>query len=163
VRNHLILIAVIVIWSSAGVVSAGEAETADSRQDQLYSGHYWGAAAQVSAPRGAFKDDFSTGYGLQGVVDYPLIPLLDLTGSLGWNHFPGVGDGGGADIWEITFGARFVLGSFFMNGEMGYFSQVDEGNFIPGLGFRSDHWELSVRTKAAGSNAWSSFRLVRFF
>ena len=148
---------------TVSTATAVEQVAGEPARSPWHSGNYWGLAGQVSLPRGVFKDNFSTGYGLQGVFDYPLIPFLDLSGSLGWNHFPGADDGAGADVWEGTFGVRFVLGVFFMNGEMGYFSKVDESSFIPGLGVRTDHWEISARSKAAGSNTWSGIRLVRFF
>lgn len=155
-QKSLLLISMVLLGSVPAL--AGEAGHAP-----WHPGHYWGAAVQVSVPRGVFKDRFSTGYGVQGVADYPLIPLLDLTGSAGWNHFPGANDGAGADVWEGTLGARFVLGVFFMNGEMGYYSNIDESSFVPGLGVRKDSWEFSLRTKAAGTNTWTSIRLVRFF
>ncbi len=128
-----------------------------------HSGNYWGAGAQITLPRGVFRDDYANGFGLQGLFNYPLIALIDLSGSVGWNHFSGANDGDGIDIWELGFGGRFALGVFFMSGEMGYFSRVDEWNFVPGLGLRFDHWEFSLRTKAVHDTSWSSLRLGYYF
>jgi len=128
-----------------------------------HPGNFWGVGVQASLPHNDFADKFSSGYGLQGMFNYPLIPLIDLSGSVGWNHFPGADDGAGADIWEFAFGARLALGVFFMNGEVGYFSKVDETNFIPGLGLRFAHWEFAARTKAVGSNTWSGLRVGYYF
>ncbi len=159
-RNLMLLI---VLLLAGPAVAQETVPTTAPDHAPWHSGKYWGAGAQWSVPRGAFADDFSSGFGVQGMFNYPLIALIDLSGSVGWNHFGGANDGDGADIWEVAFGGRFALGAFFMNGEAGYFSKVDQWNFIPGLGLRYDHWEFALRTKAVGSNAWSSLRIGYYF
>ena len=144
---------------ASGAVAADEAKP----RAPWHSGNYWGLGAQVSPPRNDFADKYSTGYGLQGMYNYPLIPLLEVSASVGWNHFPQEADGAGIDIWETSLGARFALGAFFMSGEMGYFSKVDEWSYMPGLGLRYDHWEFSLRVKAVGSNSWSGLRVGYYF
>ena len=129
----------------------------------MYGGNFFGVGAQLTYPFNDFGDDHSSGYGLQGLFNYPLIPLLDLSAALGWNHFPGANDGTSIDIWEMALGCRVALGAFFMNGEMGYFSKVDQWSFLPGLGLRYDHWEIALRVKAIGSDSWSSLRLGYYF
>ncbi len=141
---------------------AGAQEEAKPRAP-WHPGNYWGVGTQLSIPNSDFSDRYSSGYGLQGLFNYPLIPLIDASGSVGWNRFPGAGDGDGIDIWELTLGFRFALGAFFMNGEMGHYSGVDEWSYVPGLGLRYDHWEFSLRIKAAGSNTWSGVRLGYYF
>lgn len=142
--------------------TAGAQPAAEARAP-WHSGNYFGVAAQTTFPRSLFDVDYQQGLGLQGLFNYPLIPLLDLSGSLGWNHFPRDGEDDGIDIWELAFGARFALGVFFMNGEVGYFSQIDQSSFIPGLGVRLEHWEFSLRSKVAGSDTWSTFRVGYYF
>ncbi|MFT5316481.1 MAG: hypothetical protein ACI9UK_002327, partial [Candidatus Krumholzibacteriia bacterium] len=133
------------------------------REKAWHPGNYWGVAAQSTFPRSDFGIDYNTGYGLQGIFDYPLIPLIDLSGSIGWNRFGGKDDRPAIDIWEVALGARFAVGVFFMNGEAGYYTKVDEWNYIPGLGLRFDHWEYSLRTKVAGNSTWSTFRVGYYF
>lgn len=134
-----------------------------SRKKAWHPGNYWGAGVQVTVPRSSIGIDYKAGFGLQGMFNYPLIPLIDLSASVGWNHFDGEDDRPGIDIWELAFGARFALGVFFMNGEAGYFTEIEEWNYIPGLGLRFDHWEYSLRTKVAGDSVWSTFRIGYYF
>ena len=128
-----------------------------------HSGNYFGVAGQFSVPTSAYAEKYTNGYGLQALVNYPWISVIDLSASVGWNRFPEGDDNSAQEIWEASMGMRFVLGAFFMNGEMGYFSNIDEWTFIPGLGARFDHWEFSLRPKAAGANTWTSFRVGYYF
>lgn len=144
-------------------VSLNSAALAGPEHAPWHAGSYWGLGAQWSYPQGDFRNEHSPGYGLQAALDYPLVPLLDLSGSVGWNHFPRAHTGAGVDIWEVTAGGRFALGAFFMNGEAGYFSKGREWGFVPGLGLRYTHWEVSLRTKVAGVNTWGGLRVVYFF
>ena len=152
-------VVLLLIGGTTGAMAADESGV----RAPWHSGNYWGVGAQLSLPYQDFADKYTTGYGLQGLYNYPLIPLLDLSASVGWNHFPREADGAGLDIWEMSFGARFALGAFFMNGETGYFSKVDDWSFIPGLGLRYDHWEVSLRTKAVGGSSWHGLRLGHYF
>ena len=144
-----------------GATGVGAQETGD--RAPWHPGTYFAAGAQFSFPYDRFADDYQTGYGLQAIFDYPWVPLLDWSASVGWNHFGAKGDNDAVDVWEAAAGLRFVLGRFFMNGEVGWFSEVDDTTFIPGLGWRTERWEISLRTKAAGSNAWTSVRFGWYF
>ncbi len=163
-KNLLIVITVFLAMFSTGQALAQAEAPAETKEKVAWHSHnYFGAGAQVSFPRSSYGNSYTTGFGMQGMFDYPLIPLLDICGSVGWNHFPHVDDGSTIDVWETALGLRFVLGAFFMNGEMGHFSKVDESSFIPGLGMRYDHWEFSFRSKATGSSTWSTFRVGYYF
>jgi len=156
-----------VVAQSASADSVTVQETtptpAPPRTKSWHPGNYWGVGGQTTFPRSSFGINYKTGYGLQGMFNYPLIPLIDLSASVGWNHFDGEDDRPGIDIWELAFGARFAVGVFFMNGEAGYFTELEEWNYIPGLGLRFDHWEYSLRTKVAGDSIWSTFRIGYYF
>lgn len=130
-----------------------------------YSGnpHIFGLAATVNSPQKSFGEQHSTGYGLHAVVDYPFIPLLDFTADIGWNHFPGANDGAGVDVWEFAGGMRFVFGVFFMSGEVGYFTEINETSFLPGMGLRFDRLELGLRISAVPGGSWTSFRAGYYF
>jgi len=148
---------VVLFWTTTSVAWAAGAHA------PWHSGNYWAVGAQLTYPNGDFNKKYSAGHGLQAVLDYPVIPLFDLTGSVGWNHFPHQHQGSGIDIWEFTVGGRFALGAFFMSGESGYFSKLNEWSYVPGIGLRYTHWEASVRIKVAGANTWSGLRLGYFF
>ena len=92
-----------------------------------------------------------------------LVPLITLTGSLGYNHFPGEGDLPSADVWSITAGLRFEFGAFYMGGEGGYYTEIDEGGFIPSLGLHLGRFELAGRWKSSGTSTWTSVRLGYYF
>ncbi len=157
------LLTLVLLGMLTGAAAAADPEPAAKEHLRWHSGNYWGAGVQISQPYQDFADQYSTGYGLQGMFNYPLIPVIDLSASVGWNHFPQEGDGAGIDIFELSAGARFALGVFFMNGEAGFYSKVEEWSFVPGLGLRFDHWEYSFRIKAAGGNSWSGFRVGYYF
>jgi len=82
------------------------------------------------------------------IMDYPFIPLLDLTAGIGWNTFPDANEGEAADLWEFTGGMRFRMGVFFMSGELGYYTTIKETSFLPGLGLRFDHFEVALNFRA---------------
>jgi hypothetical protein len=144
------------------LAAAGAAAQEAPERAPWHPGTYFGVGAQATFPTSDFGDKYETGFGVQGMFNYPLIPLIDLAASVGWNHFPAGQVTEAVDIWEFTAGPRFALGTFFMNGETGYFSEVDEWNFVPGLGLRFKHWEYSLRVKAA-TNSWTSLRVGYYF
>ena len=125
--------------------------------------HVFGAAASVNSPQKSFGEQHSTGYGLHAIMDYPFIPLLDFTADIGWNHFPGANDGAGVDVWEFAGGMRFVLGIFFMSGEVGYYTEIDETSFLPGMGLRFDRLEFSLRISAVPGGSWTGLRIGYYF
>jgi len=161
-RSKHLIVPLVGLMLVSGVTLALAQDEVEPRAP-WHPGNYWGVGAQASFPTSYFNDKYSTGYGVHGLFNYPLVPLIDLSASVGWNHFPGSNATAATDIWEAALGTRFALGAFFMNGEMGYFSKIDEWNFIPGLGVRYDHWEISLRLKAAGSHTWTSLRLGYYF
>jgi len=81
---------------------------------------HFGAGISVKYPYESIGDEYRSGYGLHAIMDYPVIPLLDLTADIGWNHFPRGDASESLDIWEFVGGARVRLGVFFMSGEVWY-------------------------------------------
>jgi len=140
-----------------------EAASTSPEHAPWHSGNYWGVGVQSTIPTSDSRNRYATGYGVQGMYNYPLIPLIDISASAGWNHFPEGNDVQSLDMWEVAAGMRFAVGAFFMNGELGYYSKIDETAFIPGLGLRNTHWEASIRAKAAGANTWTTLRLGYYF
>lgn len=140
------------------VVAHASAGTWASRQEKVL-----GVGVKTTFPYAEFKDDTKTGWGVGGIVDYPLIPLIDLTADLGYNHFPGKDDNEDVDVWNLCFGGRLALGAFFMGGETGYFSHVEEWSFVPSMGLRFNRFEGAIRYKAVGGVSWTSLRLGVYF
>ena len=123
----------------------------------------FGAGLTMKSPSESFGVQYNTGYGLMAFMEYPFIPLLDVTAGIGWNHFP-EGDANEAlDIWEFVAGARLRLGVFFMSGEAGYYTQIKETSFLPGLGLRFTHLELALNIRAVPSGSWLGMRLGFYF
>ncbi len=122
-----------------------------------------GLGIKTSFPFAEFKDKASTGWGISGLLDYPLIPLIDLTADVGYNHFSGADDGDGVDVWNAIFGGRFALGVFFMGAETGYFSYVDEWSYVPSMGLRFGRFEGSLSYKSVGGGSWTSLRAGYYF
>lgn len=162
-RNLAVVVTVLGTCGVAAAIAADGGAAGSPEHAPWHSGNYWGAGVQLALPNSDFGDNFSTGYGLQAMFDYPLIPLIDVSGSLGWTRFPAEGDREAASVWGLALGCRFALGAFFMNGEVGHFSHVDEWSFIPGLGLRYDHWEGALRFKAVGDATWTGFRVGYYF
>lgn len=139
-------------------------------QEQPTEGETWedrpvafGAGLTVKAPYGSYGDSYATGYGIMGFVEYPFIPLVDLTAGIGWNHFSPERDLEDLDIWEFVGGARLRLGVFFMSGEAAYYTEIDEVSFLPGLGLRFSHIEIAFNVRAVSSGSWRGFRLGYYF
>lgn len=124
---------------------------------------HFGAGLTVKTPYESFGEQFETGYGIMAGLDYPLIPLLDLTAGIGWNHFPESQAAESIDIWELIGGARFRLGVFFMSGEVGYYTEIEETSFLPGLGLRFTHFEIALNVRAVSGGSWRGFRLAYYF
>ena len=122
-----------------------------------------GLGVKTSFPYAEFGEDANTGWGVAGMVDYPLIPLLDLTADVGYNHFAGMGEKDGVDVWNFCFGGRLALGAFFMGGETGYFSHGNDWSFVPSMGLRFGQLEGAIRYKSVGANGWTSLRFGYYF
>ena len=110
-----------------------------------------------------YGDSYDPGYGIQAFMDYPFIPLLDLTAGVGFNHFSSDDEREEVDIWEFTGGMRFRMGVFFMSGEVGYYTKIDETSFLPGLGLRFDHFEIAFNVRAVSNGSWTGLRLGYYF
>lgn len=123
----------------------------------------FGAGLTAKTPLDSFGEQYNTGYGVMAIMDYPLIPLLDLTAGIGWNHFPESDALESIDIWEFVGGARFRLGVFFMSGEVGYYTEIEETSFLPGLGLRFTNLEIAFNVRAVSGGSWRGFRLGYYF
>ncbi len=123
----------------------------------------FGAGISGKYPYESFGDEYRSGYGLHAIMDYPVIPLLDLTADIGWNHFPRGDAIESLDIWEFVGGARVRLGVFFMSGEVGYYTNINETSFLPGLGLRFTHFEVAWNVRAVSRGSWTGLRLAYYF
>ncbi len=141
------------------LAQAAEEETAGYQGNP----HIFGAAFTANHPFESFGEQHSTGYGFSAIMDYPFIPLLDFTATIGWNHFAGSNGGDDVDVWEFAGGRRFVMGVFFMSGEVGYYTEVDDTSFVPGMGLRFDQLEFGLRVKAVTGGSWTGFRVGYYF
>ncbi len=122
-----------------------------------------GLAVHASFPYAEFGDEHKTGWGVSGIFDYPLIPLIDLTADVGYTHYSKANDGGGVDVWNLVFGARFALGVFFMGGETGYFTYVEEWSYVPSMGLRFGAFEGGIRYKSVHGASWTTLRFGYYF
>lgn len=123
----------------------------------------FGLGLTTKYPYESFGDDYGTAYGIMGLLAYPFIPLLDLTAGIGWNTF-GEGDSNESlDLWEFTGGMRFRMGVFFMSGEVGYYTNIEQTSFLPGLGLKFDHFEIALNVRAVDKGSWSGLRLAYYF
>lgn len=136
---------------------------AASAQSVLNRDHVWGAGASFNFPYDEFGNDAGTGWGLFGTLDFPLIPLFDLTGRVGWNTFPGNDHHEAVDVWEVTAGGRLSLGTFFMSGEVGWYDKGDTWSWVPGLGLRFTNLEVALRWRAVGRNAFTGASAAWYF
>jgi len=161
-RRHVLLIGLLLLLP---VVALAQEPTsgADARQAWVDAYRWLGGGVSTSFPYTNFGDDYNTGYGLHVLVDRPVVPLLNLSADLGWNHFPGNSDRESIDVWNLIFGGRFVLGAFFMGGETGYFSKVDSWGWVPSMGVRFERMEFAVRHETAGADAWTTLRFGYYF
>lgn len=123
----------------------------------------FGAGLTMKNPYENFGDQYDTGFGVEALLDYPIIPLLDLTAGIGWNHFPQGDATESVDIWEFVGGARLRLGVFFMSGEVGYYTKINEASFLPGLGLRFTHFEVAMNIRAVSGGSWTGWRLAYYF
>lgn len=124
----------------------------------------FGVAAMLNLPNDEFGNRTDNGFGIHGVWVKPMIPLISLTADVGFNHFPSSDDGlPEVNVWEFTGGLRFEFGAFYMAGEGGYYTEIDESSFVPSLGLRFGKFEFAGRWKAVGGSSWTGLRLTYFF
>lgn len=145
-------------------VAASPADAQDAPRRSYYDDHRaFGLGAQVSTPYDDFKADYGVGLGIHALMDYPLAPLFSMTGDLGWNRFDGEDTRPDLNMLEIAFGGRFNLPPFFLGGEVAYYSEVDNVNWVPSMGLRFERWEFAIRWKAAERTGWVSYRVGYYF
>lgn len=154
IKVYSVLVAILLVSLAGNAMAA----TWVGREDRVL-----GLGVKSSFPYANFDDDFNTGWGVVGMVDYPLIPLIDLTADVGYTSFPGSGENDSVDVWNVCFGGRLALGVFFMGGETGYFSYVEDWSFVPSMGLRFGPFEGGVRYKAVGGSGWTSLRFGYYF
>ena len=155
------LIGVVALCVFCSVAAAQDSSPSPAENGQKSAS--FGVGLSMKYPYESFGDSYNTAYGIQGLFLYPLIPLLDFTANVGWNHF-GKGDAEDSlDIWEFVGGLRFVMGVFFMSGEVAYYTEVDDTSFLPGLGLKFDHFEIAWNLRAVPSGSWSGLRLGWYF
>jgi len=123
----------------------------------------FGAGLTAKSRTPTYGETNDTGYGIMAFMDYPFIPLLDLTAGIGWNNFPDANQGDEVVIWEFVGGMRFRMGVFFMSGEIGYYTNIDETSFLPGLGLRFEHFEVAWNIRAVPDGSWNGLRLGYYF
>ncbi len=123
----------------------------------------FGAGLTAKSRTPTYGESNDTGYGIMLFMDYPFIPLLDLTAGIGWNNFPDANEGDEVVIWEFVGGMRFRMGVFFMSGEIGYYTNIDETSFLPGLGLRFEHFEVAWNIRAVPDGSWNGLRLGYYF
>ena len=158
----LILAAVSGFGMTAGTVAA-QSPAEEAPVYQARSEHTYGVGLMMNYPFDSFGNEYNTGWGLHGMVDYVFIPLLHFVGDVGWNHFPGNDNREALDVFEFTFGAKFQFGAFFMGGESGYYTEVNEWSFVPSMGLRFSRFEVAFRIKAVGGSSWNGLRLGYYF
>ncbi len=160
-----ILKPIILFWRFAVLVllltsvsTVAQAKTWPGREERVL-----GLGIKSTFPFSEFGNKTDNGWGVAGLVDYPLIPFIDLTADLGVTHFSGKNGGESVNVWNASFGGRFALGVFFMGGETGYFSYVEEWSFIPSMGLRFGSFEGSIGHKSVGGGNWTSLRFGYYF
>lgn len=122
-----------------------------------------GVAVKTFFPYAEYGEETDTGWGIAGIYDYPLIPLIDLTADVGYSTFSTPDGFDSVNIWNFTFGGRLVLGPFFMGGETGYFTKVEEWSYVPSMGLRFGAFEGGVSYKSVGTAAWTQLRFGYYF
>lgn len=138
-------------------------EQAEPPPDPTAGSASFGVGLSAKYRNSAYGEVNDTGYGIQAFMDYPFIPLLDLTAGIGWNNFPEADERDAVEIWEFVGGMRFRMGVFFMSGEVGYYTNIDETSFLPGLGLRFEHFEVAWNIRAVSAGSWNGLRLGYYF
>jgi hypothetical protein len=156
-----LLVCIVVLGFS--LTDAMAQEQAEPEPDYTAGSTSFGVGLTGKYRKETYGDDYEPGYGIMAMMDYPFIPLLDLTAGIGWNTFPDANDGEAADLWEFVGGMRFRMGVFFMSGELGYYTTIEETSFLPGLGLRFDHFEVAWNIRAVKNGSWSGLRLGYYF
>jgi len=143
------------------MAAAGDQASAGSGPESRHT--QFGAGISYKYPFSSYDQEYSPGWGIQALLSYPFIPVLDLVADIGWNHFPHDNDGADIDIWEFVGGARFRLGAFFMSGEVGYYTNIESVSFQPGLGLKFDNWDFAWTVRSVDSGSWHGIRVGYYF
>jgi len=126
-----------------------------------------GVGLGFRAPTGDFGDLYDGGFGANVVMEFPLAPTISAYGDVGYTTFYGqdlVIDGTTAtavddiDVWGFSAGAKFGIGGFYLGGEVGYFTEIDETGLSPLVGMGLGPLDISARYKITGDANWIDLR-----
>src|SRR5699024_9762350 len=122
--------------------------------------HKINVGADLAIPVGDFGDVSSIGFGASGKVYYGLSNEMNITGLIGYQHFPYKESeiSGGVNIIPLMFGFDYDFGGFYLEPRlglnftsvkvsfMGYSDTVSETKFGLGLGggYRITDWDISA-------------------
>jgi hypothetical protein len=164
-RTRILITLLAALTLAVLVPSAGLAQEKSGSAPPKWAPRNQGFAASATMhfPNSDFGTRSKTGYGMEVFYVHPVIPLVTLTGSLGYSHFPGESDLPAVDMFIFTGGFRFEFGAFYMGGEGGYYSELDEAGFVPSIGFHIKKFEIAGRWKSSGKSTWTSLRLGYYF
>ncbi|MDT8436754.1 MAG: hypothetical protein RRA92_08355 [Gemmatimonadota bacterium] len=120
-----------------------------------------GAGVRLVFPTGDLDDIAQSGWGLAGTGEVRLLEFLAATGEVSYTHLDGEERDGGdledLDMLGVAVGARLYFPLWYLSAETGYFSEIDEGGFLPGAGIRIGVLDVGARYKATGEN-WIELR-----
>lgn len=106
----------------------------------------------VNIPSGDFADGLKTGWGVGGQFTKGN-GLLTFVAEVGYNSFSRdtVGTGGYASdalgIWNFGAGLRGSIGPLYVGGIASYFSEIDQFDLVPVVGFHILMLDIGVRYK----------------
>jgi len=130
---------------------------------QMDRGHVLGAGVQFAHPYDEFGRSADNGWGLNVVLDYPLVPLFHACALAGRTRFAGDGDLPGITVWEVSAGGRLAFGAFYMGGEVGWYDRGDVWSWVPSMGVRLTRLEFAWRLRAVSRSAYSSLGVAWYF
>jgi hypothetical protein len=112
----------------------------------------------VNVPTGTFADAFKTGWGL-GAQFTKGNGLMTFVAEAGYNAFSRdtIGTGGYATddlgVWNFGAGLRASIGPLYAGGVASYFTEIDEFDIIPVVGFHILMLDIGVRYKGLLENS----------
>lgn len=158
-----IFILITIILSALFSYTFATAQTQTAKRTAADREHIFGVAGMMSFPYGDFQDNYDHGFGLHGMLDYPFVSILNLTADVGYNRFAHANNGNDITVMEYSVGSKLVFGWFYMGGETGYYSKVNDWSFIPTWGLKFGQFEFSMRIKAVGGGSWTGIRAGWYF
>lgn len=147
-RNGIAVLTALIVLSAAGSALAA------------------GVGVGFRLPSGDFGDAYDGGFGANFTMAYPLAPTVSAYGDIGYTRFMGKSASVGGvevgpddlDVWGFSAGAKVGLGGFYLGGEGGYFTEVDEFGLSPLLGLGLGPLDISARYKFTGDANWFDLR-----